>query len=55
MDPTLSFGQFEDLTDADIRAMELIGYDTTVPEPGVAGVIVLAGFGFLAKRKRRAA
>jgi hypothetical protein len=53
MDPTLNFGQFEDITGADIRAMELIGYDT-VPEPAMAGFIVIVALGLLAQRKRRA-
>ena len=32
--------------------VELIGYDT-VPEPGTAGVVVIAAIGLLARRRRR--
>jgi len=42
MDPTLSFGTIETIQPADLRAMELMGYDV-VPEPGVGAVIVLVG------------
>ena len=43
MDPTLNFGTIENISNADLRAMELIGYDTTgaVPEPG--GFLLLGG------------
>jgi hypothetical protein len=54
MDPVVNFGAFEDLTDADIRAMELIGYDT-VPEPAMGSFIVIIAIALLAGRKRRAA
>ena len=48
MDPVVNFGAFEDLTDADIRAMELIGYDT-VPEPAMGGFVVIVAIGLLAR------
>jgi hypothetical protein len=54
MDPTLNFGTIEDITAADVRAMELIGYDT-VPEPAMGGFVVIVAIGLLGRRKRRAA
>jgi len=51
MDPGVNFGAYEDLTDADIRAIELIGYDT-VPEPTTVGVFAIAAIGVLARRRR---
>jgi hypothetical protein len=57
MDPTLSFGLAFGLTDADIRALDLIGWDqvdaAAVPEPAS---ILLLGSGLVAvirNRKRR--
>jgi hypothetical protein len=50
MDPTLDYGRTEEITAADLRAMELIGYDT--PEPGAAGMLVIAGAAMLARRRR---
>jgi hypothetical protein len=57
MDPTLASGVREGISAADIRAMELIGYDLApaVPEPGT---IVLFGAGFVVfaiRRNRRPA
>jgi hypothetical protein len=49
MDPTLPFGFLESITAADLRALELIGYDT-VPEPSVMGLVVLGGA--LLRRRR---
>jgi hypothetical protein len=51
MDPTLPFGTTEDISDADLRAMELIGYDT-VPEPGAAFLLFLGGSIVLTRRRR---
>jgi hypothetical protein len=49
MDPTLDHGTIESVGPADLRAMELIGYDT--PEPG--GMMLVAGaIGMLAQRQR---
>ncbi|HEX4792568.1 MAG TPA: NF038122 family metalloprotease, partial [Humisphaera sp.] len=49
MDPTLNFGTIETIHDSDLRAMELMGYDT-VPEPGC---LALVGFATIALLKRR--
>ena len=52
MDPTLSNGQFFNPTDADFRALELMGYTVTpVPEP--AAVAGIAAFGLVAGRRLR--
>jgi hypothetical protein len=51
MDPTLGTSQIDPVTSADLRALELIGYDAT-PEP--AGSLVLCGIvvmGLLARRR----
>ena len=39
MDPTASAGQLLAFNDNDYRAMDLIGYDLTVPEPATAGLL----------------
>ena len=54
MDPTINFGTIEDITAADVRAMELMGYDT-VPEPATGSFVVIVAIGLLARRKRCAA
>ena len=51
MDPTLSLGEFGDITALDIRAFDAIGWDRPqqkVPEPATA--LALLGVGFLAAR-----
>lgn len=53
MDPTLDNGTVEEISAADLRAFELIGYDT-VPEPGTAGVFVIVVGGLLFRRRLRA-
>jgi len=53
MDPTLTSGTTEPVTEADYQAMDLIGYDVSaVPEPGTIGLIVVAATGLLARRRR---
>lgn len=49
MDPTLADGTIENVGPADLRAMELIGYDT--PEPGAA--MMLSTLGALTLLRRR--
>jgi hypothetical protein len=52
MDPTLNYGTIENVGDADLRAMELIGYDTVpVPEPASLGIIGVAAIGLLSRRR----
>lgn len=50
LDPTLGFEQIFPITEADLRAMDLIGYDITIPEPASLAFVMLAG---LALRRRR--
>jgi hypothetical protein len=52
MDPTLSSGTFQVVTDADYRALDLIGWDVQVPEPGSLAVIALGAVGLLSRRRR---
>lgn len=56
MDPTLSFGVAQNITDADIRALDLIGWDVVVPEASTyaAGGFLALGFGSLWLRRRSA-
>lgn len=47
MEPAIAFGQTFTLTDADLRALDLIGYEIVVPEPStfflsVFGLVLLA-------------
>jgi hypothetical protein len=54
MDPTLSFGVVQQLTEADFRALDLIGYNIApVPEPSVYALgAVGLGAVYLLRRKR---
>jgi hypothetical protein len=52
MDPTLPFGFIESISAADLRALELIGYDT-VPEPGSMGILIVGGAMLLRRRNAR--
>ena len=54
MDPSIVHGQTFTVTDADLRALDLIGYEITTPEPstfllGALGIVGLLGWG----RRRR--
>jgi hypothetical protein len=49
MDPTLPFGVSEPITGADLRALDLIGWDT-VPEPSVGLLLLVLAGGLLRRR-----
>ena len=51
MDPSLDFEQTFTITDSDLRALDLIGYDIVVPEPA-ALIAMTAGLPLLLRRKR---
>ncbi|MCK5114272.1 MAG: NF038122 family metalloprotease [Phycisphaerae bacterium] len=51
MDPTLAKGEISLITDNDIIAMDLIGWQVT-PEPGTIFVLACGAIGLIRKRKR---
>jgi hypothetical protein len=51
MDPTLGAGAFYGITDADFRALDLIGYDI-VPEPSSLSIFFLGSLAVAAYRRR---
>ena len=55
MDPTLGYRQVEVVTDADLRALDLIGYEINVliPEPSPLIMVGLVAFGVGIRRRRR--
>ena len=54
MDPTLPTGQMELITNADLRAFDLIGYElATVPEPASLSALTLGAVGLRRRRSRR--
>jgi hypothetical protein len=54
MDPTLSSGTFETISDADFRAMDLIGYDVqAVPEPSTSALVFVSGGVLLIAARRQ--
>ena len=53
MDPTLAPNTVESITSADIRAMELIGYDSVAPEPTL-WISVAAALGIMVRLRRGA-
>ena len=56
MDPTLSYAQTFGLTYADIRAMDLIGWDVqSVPEPGTITLFAAGMAGLMFMRRRNSA
>lgn len=50
LDPTLSFGQVFAITGADLRALDLIGYDIVSPEPASTLIMATLGMMFLLAR-----
>ena len=55
MDPTLAFGELGLLRPNDLRAIDLIGYEIIVPEPGSVTLLAAAGALLATRRRRRAA
>jgi PEP-CTERM motif-containing protein len=56
MNPTIGLGQKFSLTSADLRAMDLIGWDVqTVPEPGTTSLLAVGLAGIWWLRRRRVA
>lgn len=56
LDPTLNFGTIQQITEADFRALDLIGYDITpVPEPSTYAVGCLGLAALCLYSRRRAA
>ncbi len=53
MDPTLATGIRTQITSADIRALELIGYDVAAPEPGTIVLMAGAMLGLIAMRRKQ--
>lgn len=55
MDPTLGAGEVWDVSDADLRAFELIGYNLApVPEPATVLGLAAAGWAVVVRVRRRA-
>lgn len=55
MDPTLAANQVFPLTPADLRALDLMGYEINIPEPGTVGLLALATVSVLCRRRRSVA
>jgi len=54
MDPTAALGTTEPVTDADFRALDLIGYDVaTVPEPVGCAMLAVSSLAMLRRRRIR--
>ena len=54
LDPTLAFGELGALNNNDLRAIDLIGYEILVPEPGSLAVLGATGLLAACRRRRRA-
>jgi len=53
MDPTLNNGEVWQITDSDIRALDLIGYDIVVPEPTTLILLATGALAVMRRRRRR--
>jgi hypothetical protein len=52
MDPTFSSQQVIPIHDSDLRALDLIGYDISIPEPATMGLLAFGAAGILMRRRR---
>lgn len=52
MDPTLAAGQVFGITEADLRVLDLLGYDIVIPEPSSSLSLALAASLVLLRRRR---
>ena len=53
MDPVIVSGQSFAVTDSDLRALDLIGYDIVVPEPASMAMVCIGGLAMLRRRRTR--
>jgi len=54
MDPSIAFGVTESITNADIRAFDLIGYDLKpVPEPATMAVLGIGALAMIRKKRKQ--
>lgn len=52
MDPTFAYGEIGAISEADLLALDLIGWQIA-PEPATLGLLVLGGLAMLGRRRRR--
>lgn len=52
MNPAIGLGEKDDITAADLRVYDVLGY-TVIPEPATVGVVLLLGGGLFAGRRLR--
>jgi len=52
MDPTFASMQVIPIHDSDLRALDLVGYDISIPEPATMGLLAFGAAGVLLRRRR---
>ncbi|MDP7288536.1 MAG: PEP-CTERM sorting domain-containing protein [Phycisphaerae bacterium] len=52
MDPTFGSQQVIPISDSDLRAFDMIGYEISVPEPATMCLLVFGAAGLLMRRRR---